>query len=284
MNIVLRPKVTSSVGFATNDGATVYCSRGRAPSCEPPDMYAGEYRSNDAGRRSANLSSATTSFASTIARCRQTLRPTDVFSWKFTSLPRRCAPFRYMLTAPPAPLLFCCAPAPPESDAIGPFTTSTRSIMKGSMKSPAPRPTGTTPSKAGSVPPMPRMENKPGWRTRSEVPPVSIPGTHLRRSFMSVGFFSRMKSSVSVSTTIGSFSGGTSVNVPPKTLSGRYLESADASTVTVPRSATDSTAFVVAAWPERTATKTAATAPAARHIFPALIIKPFIRLPASSNC
>ena len=47
-----------------------------------------------------------------------------------------------------------------------------------------------------------------------------------------------MKSSVSVSTTQGSFSGGTSVKVPELTVSGRYLESADPSTTTVPRSAT----------------------------------------------
>ena len=172
-------------------------------------------------------------------RWRQTLRPTDVCSEKLISLSRRCAPFRYMLIEPPAPLLFCCAPAPPDSEAIGPFTISTRSIIAGSMNSPAPRPTGMTPSNAGSVPPMPRMEKSPGWRTSSDVPPVSMPGTCRSRSFMSVGLRSRMKSSVSVSTVTGSFSGGSPVNVPPVTVSGRYFESAFASTVTVPRSATE---------------------------------------------
>ena len=38
-------------------------------------------------------------------------------------------------------------------------------------------PIGTTPSKAGSVPPMPRIWNVPGWRTRRDLPPVSTPGT-----------------------------------------------------------------------------------------------------------
>ncbi len=47
-----------------------------------------------------------------------------------------------------------------------------------------------------------------------------------------------------MSTTIGSDSGATSVNVPDETVSGRYLESALPSTTTVPRSAT---AFVSAA-------------------------------------
>ena len=47
-----------------------------------------------------------------------------------------------------------------------------------------------------------------------------------------------MKSSFSVSTTHGSFSGGSSVNVPPPTFSGRYFDSALPSTTTVPRSAT----------------------------------------------
>ena len=89
------------------------------------------------------------------------------------------------------------------------------------MNSPAPRPTGITPSNAGSVPPIPRIEKSPGWRTSSDVPPVSMPGTHRRRSFMSVGFRSRMKSSVSVSTAVGDSSGGMSVNVAPLTVSGR---------------------------------------------------------------
>ena len=45
------------------------------------------------------------------------------------------------------------------------------------MNRPAPLPIGTTPSKAGSLPPMPRIENVPGWRMRSDLPPVSMPGT-----------------------------------------------------------------------------------------------------------
>ena len=89
------------------------------------------------------------------------------------------------------------------------------------MKRPAPRPTGITPSKVGSVPPMPRIANVPGWRMSSDLPPVSMPGTKRRRSWRSVGLCSRMKSSVSVSTTVGSASGGTSVNVAPLTRSGR---------------------------------------------------------------
>ena len=89
------------------------------------------------------------------------------------------------------------------------------------MNSPAPLPIGTTPSNAGSVPPMPRIENVPGWRMRSDLPPVSMPGTYRSRSWRSVGLCSRMKSSVSVSTTVGDFSGATSVNVAPWTVSGR---------------------------------------------------------------
>ena len=78
---------------------------------------------------------------------------------------------------PPAPEAFCDAPAPPASDAIGPLAISMRSMRNVSMKRPGPRPIGKTPSNAGSVPPMPRTENWPGLRTRSDLPPVSMPGT-----------------------------------------------------------------------------------------------------------
>ena len=110
-------------------------------------------------------------------RWRHVLRPTEVFSWKSILSPRKFAPFRYMLTEPPAPELFCCDPAPPESEPIGPFTISTRSMRNGSMKRPAPLPIGTTPSNAGSVPPMPRIWKVPGCLMRSDLPPVSTPGT-----------------------------------------------------------------------------------------------------------
>ena len=123
------------------------------------------------------------------------------------------------------------------------------------MKSPAPRPIGTTPSNVGSVPPMPRMVKRPGCRTSSEVPPVSMPGTQRRRSLRSVGLRSRMKSAVSVSTTVGSRSGGSAVKVAPETVSGRYFESALASTVTVPRSAN----VLVDAEPSARASPAAAT-------------------------
>ncbi len=82
-----------------------------------------------------------------------------------------------MFTEPPAPEAFCAAPAPPASEAIGPLAISTRSKRNVSMKSPGPRPIGATPSNAGSVPPMPRIENWPGLRTRRDLPPVSMPGT-----------------------------------------------------------------------------------------------------------
>ena len=98
------------------------------------------------------------------------------------------------------------------------------------MKRPAPLPTGRTPSSIGVAPPLPRIVKVPGCRMRSDLPPDSIPGTYLKRSWRSVGLCSRMKSSVSASTTHGSFSGGMSVNVPPFTVSGRYFEMAVAST------------------------------------------------------
>ncbi len=171
-------------------------------------------------------------------RSRRVWRPMDRFPCRFVSSRAVVALLRYMLTDPPAPAAFWVAPCPPPNAPMGPFTISTRSIRNGSMNSPAPRPIGSTPSNVGSVPPNPRMENVPGWRIRRDFPPVSMPGTYRKRSCRSVGLCSRMKSSVKVSTTTGNFSGGTSVNVPPFTVWGRYFESAAPSTMTVPRSAT----------------------------------------------